>query len=428
MGNSERKKSLAIIGTVGVPSKYGGFETLAHHLVIQLRNIVNITVYNSTYHYTSKERVSSWKGASIIYIPLKPNGISSIFYDIVSMFHAMFYADTLLLLGVSGCIFLPILKLLSNRKVVVNVDGMEWKREKWGFLTKTFLNYSEKLAIRYADEVVCDNAVIHEYVKKAYQRNTSLIAYGADHANKQFISQKLIKEYPFLKEEYAFKVCRIEPENNIEMVLQAFSTLRSINLVIVGNWSHSSYGITLKSQFSCFENIKLLDPIYDLSILDALRGNCSFYIHGHSAGGTNPSLVEAMYLGLPVIAYEVGYNIATTQGQSLYFSSAESLAHKVISTNIFDLYNIGKTLRYIALKEYTWENIAAQYYKVAFGDTLDGSIEKRSKDDILTQHKGNLPVKRGLFQNGNAIGQELSYPAEKSTSATPLRIKSTVNE
>ncbi len=372
MDNS--KKSVAIIGTVGVPAKYGGFETLAHYLVRHLASKMNITVYNSTHHYSAKERVSSWEGASIVYVPLKPNGIQSIFYDFFSMLHAMFFADVLLVLGVSGCLFLPILKMVSDKKIIVNVDGMEWKRSKWGRFTKLFLRYSESIAIRYADEVICDNAVIKNYVKQKHKVESALIAYGADHTRPLPITEDMVEKYAFLDGDYAFKVCRIEPENNIHMVLGAFAKLPAKQLVIVGNWAHSKYGLKLKERYGGYENITLLDPIYNLAILDVLRSNCSFYLHGHSAGGTNPSLVEAMHLGLPVLTFDVDYNRATTYDKSIYFKSESELIDAIENTSTAQLRDLATQLKQIADQQYTWSTITHRYFSLIEGGATEQEV------------------------------------------------------
>jgi Domain of unknown function (DUF1972) len=120
------KPTLGIIGTVGVPAKYGGFETLAEHLALNLSSEYQTTVYCSATNYAKHERVKTWKGIRLLYLPLSANGVQSIIYDIISMIHALFFMDVILVLGVSGCIFLPVIKLLAPRKqVVVNVDGLE---------------------------------------------------------------------------------------------------------------------------------------------------------------------------------------------------------------------------------------------------------------------------------------------------------------
>jgi glycosyltransferase involved in cell wall biosynthesis len=160
---------------------------------------------------------------------------------------------------------------------------------------------------------------------------------------------------------YATNVCRIEPENNVHEVLEAFSLLPKHTLVIIGNWKNSSYGKVLQEKYSTFRNLILLDPIYDQRTLDVIRGNALLYVHGHSAGGTNPSLVEAMYLGLPVFAFGVSYNLTTTEQKARYFQKSADLKQLVEKTSIYELKEIGSTMKEIADRRYTWEVIASKY-------------------------------------------------------------------
>ncbi|MEM8892743.1 MAG: DUF1972 domain-containing protein, partial [Bacteroidota bacterium] len=147
-------KKLAIIGTVGLPAKYGGFETLAHHLVLNWKNTFKTSVYCCAKNYPRNSRPESWKGARLIYLPCNANGWQSVLYDMMSILHAMLYTDILLILGVSGAIILPLIRLISKKRIIINIDGQEWKRPKWSKWAKAFLKFSEKLAVRYSDEVI----------------------------------------------------------------------------------------------------------------------------------------------------------------------------------------------------------------------------------------------------------------------------------
>lgn len=352
-------KKISIIGTVGLPAKYGGWETLTDHLTRNLSTEYEITVYCSAKKYP--EQLASYNGAKLEYINLDANGAQSIPYDILSMLKSLKFADTLVILGVSGCVFLPILRMLTKKKLVVNIDGLEWKRAKWGNMTKKFLKLSEALAVRFADIVVSDNKAIQEYIQDEYGRESQLIAYGADHATSESLSDSLTAQYPFLNQPYAFKVCRIEPENNLDMILEAFEQTRSLPLAIIGNWSNSLYGQNLKAKYQDATNIHLIDPIYDQQILNQFRSNCSLYVHGHSAGGTNPSLVEAMYLGLPIVAFSIAYNVHTTHGKAKYFTTSQDLVEIIESSSEVDLQAIAQSLKEVAEENYTWKRISEQY-------------------------------------------------------------------
>jgi glycosyltransferase involved in cell wall biosynthesis len=355
-------KKISIIGTVGVPAKYGGFETLTEYLTKNLANKYDMTVYCSGKSYS--EKLENHNGAKLKYINLHANGVQSIPYDIVSIFSSLRFADSLLILGVSGCIVLPFVRLFSKKRIVVNIDGLEWKRDKWGKGAKWFLKLSEKLAVKYADVVVADNAVIQEYVMSEYGVRSELIAYGADHVTKEILSGELKIKYPFLNEAYAFKVCRIEPENNVHLILESFSENKDLNLVMIGNWENSDYGKGLKEKYSSFNNIFLLDPIYDQQVLNQIRSNCFVYMHGHSAGGTNPSLVEAMYLGLPIFSFGVEYNKATTQNEAKFFNDKDELLELLGNIDKNDIQNIATEMKKIAEENYTWGKISEQYAKL----------------------------------------------------------------
>ena len=362
------KTKLAIIGTVGVPARYGGFETLAHQLVLNLNKEFDLTVYNSTKHYTAKERVEKWNGANIKYLPISANGIWSIPYDIISMIHALIFCDVILMLGVSGALFLPFVKLFfPSKKIIVNVDGLEWRRPKWKSYAKAFLLNSEKIAVRFADEVIADNAAIQKYVLDKYKVNANLIEYGADHNQPEKFSLETRLLFPFLEKEYAFKVARVEPENNIKMILEAFTNQKQLPLVFVGNWGSSDYGRSLRAEFGDSEQLHLLDPIYEPQLLNELRSNAKLYIHGHSAGGTNPSLVEAMYLGLPVVSIDAIYNKITTENKALFFSNKKELTRLVSFADSFELDKVAADLTAVAYRRYTWSVISEKYSALATG-------------------------------------------------------------
>ena len=356
------KKRVAIIGTNGLPGRYGGWDQLLNHLSLMLSDKYEIIVYTSS-HNAVKD-LKEYNGAKIRIIPLKANGTQSVLYDGLSMLDACFKYDILLVLGTSGCIFLPLIKLFS-KKIILNPDGAEWKRGKWNKYIKIFLKLSEKLGVKLSNVVVADNIVIQEYLKKEYNTDSVLIEYGGDHVQKVKLSLEAKNKYNIEDRKYAFKVCRIEPENNINLILEAFKNSKLI-LILIGNWNFSSYGKEIRNKYRSFENLVLLDPIYEQKTLDELRSNCGLYVHGHSVGGTNPSLVEAMNLELCCITFGVDYNIATTENSTIYFNTVSDL--KIIISdfldNKIDAQFIGNNLKSIAIRRYNWVNIIAKYDQI----------------------------------------------------------------
>jgi len=351
------KKRVAIIGSVGVPANYGGFETLAEQLVRNLDKQFDLTVYCSSRSYPKKPQ--SFLGARLRYIPLKANGFQSVPYDIISILRAMFRHQTLLILGVAGALILPFARLLPGRKFIVHIDGIEWRRDKWKWFAKRFLRFSEWLAVKMATEVVVDNFVLQRYVAVIHGKKARLIEYGADHVAAG--TPPPSTSYPFTGKRYAFSVCRIVPENNIRTILDAFGNFRDYPIVMVGNWNDSRYGQMVRARYNGGSNAYLLDPIYDQTVLDSLRQHCHVYVHGHSAGGTNPSLVEAMYLELPVVAYDVGFNRSTMESEGFYFSSTKELVTQLEGLGDTELTQARSTLKQTAQKRYLWKHIAQRY-------------------------------------------------------------------
>ena len=349
-------KKVSILGTVGIPACYGGFESLVENLTKDSSENISYTVYCSSKSY--KIKVKEYNNASLIYLPLDANGIMSIPYDIYSKIKCLFSKpDTIVILGVSGCICLPLYRLLSKSKIITNIDGLEWKRNKWGKFARKFLKFSEFLAVKYSDVIISDNQAIADYVKNEYNVDSEVIAYGGDHV--------LIKDNKDNKDnkakDYFLGLCRIEPENNVEMILKAFSKT-SQKLKFVGNWDKSEFGVRLKKEYSQFTNIEIIDPIYDLDKLYDLRKNCFAYIHGHSAGGTNPSLVEVMHFAKPIYAFDCNFNRYSTEDSCVYFSSSEDLIKLIeveMSDELYSSYSL--RMKEIADRRYTWKIIAKQY-------------------------------------------------------------------
>ena len=357
-----KSQNIAIVGTVGVPAIYGGFETLVENLIKYHHADLlasALTVYCSSKSYPFKK--SNYLSARLKYIPLSANGVQSIPYDIFSILSAVRNrSDVILLLGVSGAIALPFVRLISSARIVTNVDGIEWRREKWQGLAKHFLRFSEKMAVIFSHEVIADNAAIADYIKQTYGVSAHVIAYGGDHA----IAAEAVDVNEFtLPENYSFSVCRIEPENKVHVVLEAFSKLNA-NLVMVGNWNNSEYGRSLRTRYATNRHLFLLDPIYNLGKLKTLRQFASIYIHGHSAGGTNPSLVEAMHFGKPIVAFDCNFNRCTTEGKALYFCGCHDLQQVIKTLSDKNAKKVGLEMSEIANRRYIWKIIAEKYFSI----------------------------------------------------------------
>lgn len=351
-------KKVAIIGTVGVPANYGGYETMVDNMLDYTPKDVKYIVYCSKSAY--KERPKEYKGAKLKYYPFKANGPQAMLYDALCTINAWFYSDTILSLGNSGTFVYPVLRLFGKKHIIHNYDGFESNREKWNPFVKRLITILQNLCAKYSDVHIADNDAIVPLLKEKYKVESVVIEYGGDGAFAVLDDARLKEQYGLKTKNYYFNVARIEPENNIHVMLEAFAGMPEKQLVIVGNWHKNQYGEDLLEKYKDFSNIKMLNPIYEPKEINLLRSNCKLYIHPHSVGGTNPSLVEAMFLGLPIVAFDVVYNRSTTEEKAFYFSDAISL-QEVVNTKEFEYDDIASKMKEIADRRYRWEIISKKY-------------------------------------------------------------------
>lgn len=359
----DNKPKVAIIGTNGLPARYGGFETLTQYLVENLGDEFDITVYCSK--TPKKNRLRGYKSAKLKYFPLKANGWQSMIYDFITIIHAFIHSENLIILGFSGAFAFP-LNFFFNRNIIFNIGGIEWLKvrgAKWSSSMEIMLKkWMEKLCVKNSDTVIIDNDSFKSYLKQKYNIEPVLAEYGGDHAIKSAITDVLKMDYPFVMNPYDLTVSRAQEDMNIHLVIEAYKKIPQRNIVIVSNWHISDYGKRLYSENKDkYANILLLPAIYELNVINAIRSNCKVYLHTHSLCGTAPSLVEAMCLDLPVIAYDVPANRATTEGKALYFSDIESLVTLMINIDDEVLKSNRINMTEIYKRRYTWKRISNIY-------------------------------------------------------------------
>ncbi len=353
-------KRLAIVGTNGIPARYGGFETLAENLVRGLAGRWDITVYCSG--VPPEQRKDEYLGARLLHVPLRANGWQSLPYDLLTTWHAMMTADVLLMLGPGVGFALPA-NVLARRGLVVNHGGLdEWTREKFPWFQRQVLFWSSRFASRWSTTNIADNTLLRDSLMRNFGADAEVVRYGGDHVQPQSGRQPdLDAKYAFVGKPYHLAVARAQPDNNIHLLIEAYERMPERQLVVVSNWNVSAYGRALFEERSALPNVRLLPAIYDPRELDYLRANAAVYVHTHSRCGTAPSLVEAMYLGLPTVCFDVATNRETTQGQALYFDSADTLIAVLGKTDVGALAALGQRMGDIARAEYRWQTIWDRY-------------------------------------------------------------------
>ena len=349
---------IAIVGTNGIPASYGGFETLVEYIVEYLATKHEVTVYCSG----RKQNITNYKGANLKFINLSANNFQSIFYDIISIIDACSKFDKILILGSSGTVILPLL-IPVRKKFIFNFGGLDWERSKWSYFTKKFLKMSEAIGVYCSHRVIADNDCIAQYISNKYHRESAIIAYGGDQTQRIATSFVDMEKFIFMNKNYFLTVARIQKDNNIEMLLNSFVELKDLNFVLIGNYESSKYGKYIKSEYQNYPNIHLIDAIYDITILNAIRFAAKAYIHGHSAGGTNPALVESLFLDIPVIAFDNCYNRSTTNNMCLYFRDLKELKDSV-NFIVRNNYIRNEGLSDYARSRYMWADISKRYEDV----------------------------------------------------------------
>ena len=353
------KKKISIVGIVGLPPSYGGFETLTKYLTKYNKDF-DITVYCER----KNNKLRSFNGANLVYLPFKANGFQSIFYDSLAIIKSWFNSDVILILGTPGSIIIPFLNFFKKTKTIVNFGGLEWKREKWSYFARLYLRFSEFLAIKHSTIIVADNNYFCKYIFNKYKRNSVLIEYGGDHSNSGINKEKFLKFYSFLKEEFYLSISRAQKDNNLHIILEAFSKMPESKLVLISNFDKSMYGRNLKKKYSKFINIILIDAIYKSEIINTIRSSCKAYIHSHKYCGTAPSLVEIMNLKKPVFSYNSETNYETTENKAFYFESCSDLINQISNNDSLSLENNSKNMFEISQRRYLWSKVSKKYYKL----------------------------------------------------------------
>lgn len=352
---------IAIIGTRGIPNKYGGFEQLAQYLSIGLIKKGHAVAVYSSHKHPFKEK--SLKGVEIIrcYDPECHIGTAGQFiYDLNCIRDARKRNfDVLLFLGYSSSSIWG--RFYPKQPVIIsNMDGLEWKRLKYSRTVRWFLKYAEQFAVKYSDHYIADSTAIQSYLKKEYEIESSYIPYGAKIYNET--DDELLKNYNISAQNYYMLIARMEPENNIEIILDGFhQSNTNKKFLVIGN-INNRFGKYLFSKFSNDERIYFLGAIYDTKITHTLKALSLLYFHGHSVGGTNPSLLEAMASRAVVAAHDNEFNRAVLQNDSYYFKTANNVKNLINQVTIDEKEERMKCNNLKKIKnEYNWQNIIDQY-------------------------------------------------------------------
>ena len=350
---------IAILGTRGIPNNHGGFEQFAEYLSQYLVNKGHqVWVYNSHNHSFQENR---WNNVEIIH-KFDPEYLIGTFGQFVYDFNCILDSrrrrfDVVLQLGYTSSSIWG--RLLPKRSVIItNMDGLEWKRTKYPGKVRKFLKYAEKLAIKWSDFHVADSIGIQEYLQKEYAILSKYIPYGAIPFTNP--DKRLPETYDVRPYQYNMLIARLEPENNIEMILVGVSESDGTLPFLVIGKHETKYGDYLKNKFSGNENIRFLGGIYNIKHLNNLRYYSNLYFHGHSAGGTNPSLLEAMASETLIVAHENIFNKSILEEDAFYFQNANDIK-QLLRVKRGECTEMIKNNKQKIENRFSWDQINGQY-------------------------------------------------------------------
>ena len=355
------KLRIAILGTRGIPNYYGGFEHISEYVSEGLvKRGHSVTVYNS-HNHPYKE--NNWNGVEIVhcYDPEYLVGTAGQFvYDLNCLLDARKRKfDVVLIMGYTSSSVWG--KLYPAKSAIItNMDGLEWKRTKYSKKVQQFLKYAEKLAVKYSHYYISDSLVIKSYLGEKYNINSKYIPYGADLFSEE--EREQVDNSEALKEDYFLLMARMEPENNIETILEGFNNSNSRRSFKVLGDTSNRFGQYIRNKFNNDERIQFKGAIFDTPRVRALQNNSYLYFHGHSVGGTNPSLLEAMASEALIAAHNNPFNKSVLHADAFYFSNAIEVQHLVetVQRKENEQMMVRNNLNKITY-QFNWEKIINEY-------------------------------------------------------------------
>jgi glycosyltransferase involved in cell wall biosynthesis len=376
---------IAMVGTRGVPAHYGGFETAieeigqrlvasGHEVVVYCRGAEN-------------PDETEYLGMELVHLPaLKRRSLETLSHTAVSIVHLLRASrpDVAIVFNAANAPFLPALRL-RRIPTAVHVDGLEWKRAKWGGAGRSYYRVVEALAVRWADALIADAQGIADYYVEEFGVATELLAYGAPIQVDP--RRDRLDELGLAPNSYHLVVARFEPENHVEEIVAGYhASDAALPLVVVGAAPYADeYTSRIRAMAERDPRIRMLGAVWDQEQLDQLYANAATYLHGHSVGGTNPSLLRAMGAAAPVIAFDVVFNREVLGPDGQFFSAPEELGGLLDAAESAPIERAirGNRLRSRAASTYQWLEVAQGYEALAkalnAGESIRGTASGRRR-------------------------------------------------
>lgn len=365
---------IALLGTRGVPARYGGFETAVEEIGSRLSLAGHaVTVYGRGSHGDESPVLQHYKGMRLVHLPaVRHRVFETLSHSMLSVAHAVTreHFDVAFVFNAANAAVLPALRL---RKVpaAMHVDGLEWRRAKWQGLGKAYYRVSESLSVRWADALIADSTGIADYYRDEFGVSTVFLPYGAPDLSG--ISADRLDELDLSKNRFHLVVARLEPENHVDLMLSGYlQSSAEYPLVVVGSNPYpTEYTKEVMDLASASPRVRMLGGVWDQDLLDQLYAGSLTYLHGHSVGGTNPSMLRAMGAGACVIAHDNVFNRDMLGGSAepagVLVSAPEQVAREIEAAELDTdaAQRMGSVARAQAVARYDWDQVATGYERLA---------------------------------------------------------------
>jgi glycosyltransferase involved in cell wall biosynthesis len=358
---------IALIGTRGVPARYGGFETCVEEVgkrLVASGHKVLVFCRPSDVVPEDRNPPTEYLGMQLMHIPVVRNrSLETLAHTALSVLHPSLHdTDAAVVFNAANAPLLPIVKA-RGIAVATHVDGLEWLRSKWGPAGQHYYRMAESLAVRWSDALIADAQGIQDYYATEFGAPTELIAYGAPILEN--VGSSRIAELGLEPDGYHLVVARFEPENHVLEIVDGYVRSEArLPLVVIGSAPYSD-AYTARIRAVADERVRLLGGLWDQQQLDEVYANALCYWHGHSVGGTNPSLLRAAGAGTSTIAYDVAFNRQVIGNIGQFFTTSEDVTELVEKVEIepADAIRSGQALQQ-CIRRYDWDDVAARYERL----------------------------------------------------------------
>jgi glycosyltransferase involved in cell wall biosynthesis len=362
------EKHLNILGIRGIPAAHGGFESFAAHFAPYMRDAGwHVTVYCQEGEGVSKARrwTDSWEGIERVHFDTRTKGaLATIEFDLKCTLDVLKRPGVDLVLGYNTAIF-TLIQRLAGRRVVMNMDGIEWKRQKWGRAAKAWFWLNEWIGANFCSTPIADHPEIARHLETRGCKRAVVIPYGSDTI--ESAPRHVLQRHGLNAGDYFISIARIEPENSILEIVEAFVAADTgRKLVILGKLEPEKNAYHARVKAAANKDVKFTGAIYEPESVRALRYHCLAYMHGHQVGGTNPSLVEALGAGSPVIAHDNRFNRWTAGEQGMFFQNKQECASRMLALHESDSLHqqMSQASRQRHQQAFTFEAVHEDYLKV----------------------------------------------------------------